>query len=325
MPQETMPSKWTRIVDVGTEFGVRVDALGKTDTQVLEGKVRVYLISERKSRGIELVAGEAVAVGADGRSIRKVAPFKQLLATDFELHPEVDSTRGLIAHFEFEDGPGSSTAVDSSGNGHTGTLLGGASIINDVDRGLVYSGDGDGSHLEFDSTVAVPNLAANGGVTLAAWVKVTNLAGSDNTAAALTLGTTGNNPLVIMSVTSGGLGGYIDSTGGSAQTSFPGAGTDGLVAQDIWTHIAITFDRFNHEAKLYVNGSLDWTVSIGSDTGELDWQGRADVGGYSKYSAKQTFQGLIDDARYYDVVLTSPEIRSLFNDRSFKTRPHRFN
>ena len=74
------------------------------------------------------------------------------------------------------------------------------------------------------------------------------------------------------------------------------------------------FDRFNHEAKLYVNGSLDGTVSIGSDTGELDWQGRADVGGYSKYSAKQTFQGLIDDARYYDVVLTSPEIRSLFND-----------
>ena len=220
-----------------------------------------------------------------------------------------NASAALIAHYEFESG-----FTDSSGNGHTGTVTGGGVIVNDSERGNVYDNP-SASFIDIDSTVAIPNLAANGGMTFAAWVNRDNFTASSSGSltAVIGLGVSGDNPVMLMGVANNGsLGGYFEGDGGSDQVQL--VGTAGEVTNEVWTHIAITYDRANNQAKSYVNGVLSNTFDITAvGDGVLDW-GNAGVGSYeSSTSNQKVFQGLIDDARIYDEVLTASEIRSLFN------------
>lgn len=227
--------------------------------------------------------------------------------------PEPAPEFGLIAHYEFEDGPGSLTAVDSSGNGHTGTLVSGASIVDDPQRGNVYAyQNGSGSHLDIDLSAAIPSLPAEGGLTLAAWIKRDDISVGDFTGV-LVLGHSGDHPVVMMTVNNdGSVGGYVEGDGADRQVKL--TGPSNAVSNGVWTHIALTVDRANDVAKMYVDGIQSGTdIDISSvGDGLLNW-GRADVGALGpNYSATtQTFPGWIDDARIYYEVLREDAIYDL--------------
>ena len=224
------------------------------------------------------------------------------------------ASAGLVAHYEFE---GSTT--DSSGNGRTGTFEGNASITNDAARGNVYYGEkwtsGTGTGMDINAAVAFPNLPTNGGVTLAAWVKRSSNKGSASSLACpIALGAGGDNPIVSIAVTtSGKVYGYIEGTG-SPDSQVAVGGADGAVADDVWAHIAITFDRANDIAKVYVDGlqsGPDVDIS-GVGDGELNWA-YASIGRFTDGHnvEERHFSGLIDDARIYDHVLSASEIAAL--------------
>lgn len=223
----------------------------------------------------------------------------------------------LIGQWEFES-VNAGVTPDSTGNGHDGTLVGDAAIINDPDRGSVLSLTGIASgngYVDINSILAIPNLAANSGATLTAWIKRNDAAGDDNIggdvfANVVGLGTSGNNPTFAMSINSPSnvVQSFVEGDGGSDQAGFAG---DISVQDDVWTHIAVVIDRVNNVGITYVNGVAQTNpadISIVGD-GELDWAfGR--IGELTNGSSSDInhFGGLIDDVRYYDEVLTQSQV-----------------
>ncbi len=67
------------VTDLGTEFGVEVDALGAVETQVLDGRVRVAMLTKDGTPGAarEVRRGEAVRVAAKGSPIQSIAVQSQ--------------------------------------------------------------------------------------------------------------------------------------------------------------------------------------------------------------------------------------------------------
>jgi hypothetical protein len=102
--------------------------------------------------------------------------------------------------------------------------------------------------------------------------------------------------------------GFVEGDG--ADTQYEITGTD-PVAANIWSHIAITYDRLNNEAKTYVNGVLDSTTLIpGVGDGDLAWSDAMLGGGFMTIggSRDNTFMGKMDDVRIYYRVLSQSEI-----------------
>ena len=222
------------------------------------------------------------------------------------------ATAALIAHHEFEGG-----FTDSTGNGHAAVPVGSGSLVSDPERGNVYHNPtttSPRSYLNIDGTVAIPNLPANAGLTLAVWVRrEAYTAGSGgNLVGALALGAGGDAPIASIGVNnSGAIVSYIEGSGGADQVFMSSA--NGLVANEVWTHLAVTFDRANNVGRLYLNGVRtggDFDLSIVGD-GELNWAG-AHVGTLAPGGhLNWDFQGRIDDARVHDEVLSPSQILEL--------------
>lgn len=233
------------------------------------------------------------------------------------------ASAGLISHHEFEG-----NFLDSSGNGHTATVVGSGTLVVDAQRGNVYRNPtttSPRSYLNFDSPVAMPDLPANAGLTLAVWVNRDNYTpGTSGTldpgdlVAALALGAGGDAPIASIGVNgNGALVSFIEgSTVGNDQVFIKSAA--GQVTNGEWTHIAATFDRVNNVAKLYLNGAQlgsDFDISAVGD-GALNWTG-ANIGTLAAPgNANFDFQGLIDDARVYDEVLDASAIAALVPEPS---------
>ncbi len=227
------------------------------------------------------------------------------------------ASAALVAHYEFESAPGGITP-DSSGNGHSGTLEGTSAIVSDPTRGNVYSGQlwttgTIGSGVNINSTIAIPTLAANTGATFAAWINRSTTNGNASSGAyVIGLGESGDNPTMTLGIndTNGNIVGIVEGDGADTQVIVDG---NTAVANGVWTHIAITYDRVNNQAITYVNGVAGPTIDITSvGDGALDWT-NATVGRYTDGNNTTTrhFPGMIDDVRYYDEVLTGAQISAL--------------
>ena len=184
----------------------------------------------------------------------------------------------------------------SAGTEYSGTLNGGATIVNDAQRGDVLSLDGDGDSLTINSLLGQP---AN--VTIAAWV---NLSAADT------------NGSTVMQWPSGRLGLRLDNPSGNMVAFISdGTTTESITAAETvagtgWRHVAFTFDNAGDIAKLYLDGVEVASESIATSitySGSLTSIGGLSVDGYD-------FNGLIDDARVYSRALSADEIVSLAND-----------
>ena len=201
------------------------------------------------------------------------------------------SVPGLVAAYALDDWAGS-TASDTSGGGHPGTLIGGTWVPGKF--GSAASLNGTGDHVD------LPQLGTfyNSGFTLEAWVKKTS-ALQVNAAVVGTWTADGNGgPMIWVDHVSGhyyltlgkGLSNYLDSG------IVPSAGT--------WQHLAATFDGTT--ARFYVNGTLaaskPYTGSVGNSN---TWR----IGAYDS-PAGGFFDGTIDEVRIYDHALTQPQVQT---------------
>ena len=201
---------------------------------------------------------------------------------------------GLVAAYAFNEASGTTTA-DISGNNNTGTLTNGP---------LRAAAGKFGAALSFDGTndyVLVPNsgsLTLTTAMTLEAWVNpaipLSNwkaILQKETDAYFLTASSDQQNRPA---------SGFTRSTGACCAFTYATA----ALASNTWTHVAATYD--GAQVRMYINGvqvsSTPTTGSIQSTTTPLR------IGG-NTYST-EFFQGLIDEVRIYNRVLTQAEIQT---------------
>jgi len=208
-------------------------------------------------------------------------------------------TSGLVGLWSF-DGPdmvAGSTAYDRSGSGYDGTLtaLTAASAVpGKVGQALYFDGNAD--------EITIPNLDAYATRSVAFWLK------------------RGRDPAnwfdgIIACSTTGGWGIGIYDYGGAGSKIYDGnigatsyVSTAGITDRE-WHHVVET--RGGGTLKFYIDGVLD-SSQADSDTydcasGTATYQ----IGNINSTSPK--FQGVIDDLRLYNRVLTATEVSALYN------------
>ncbi len=198
---------------------------------------------------------------------------------------DIYSSEGLVAHWKFDDGSGS-TATDSAGT-NNGTLNGGPTwTAGRIDGALSFDGVDD-------YVVAAPVAAlASDTLTAQAWIRTSEYAGI-------------LNPILTQNAGSGYYF-YVDS-GRPAFYVVVGAiyvraiSTETINAEQ-WYHVAGTND--GSDLKLYIDGQLEDSAD---STGFLGVSGNVHIGLASAFY----YNGLIDDVRIYNRAVTESEFQDM--------------
>src|SRR3989344_5624754 len=211
-------------------------------------------------------------------------------------------TSGLVGYWSF-DGPdmAGNTAFDRSGQGNNGTLTNGpVRALGKIGQALDFDGGDD--LVNAGNSASINSLDT---FTLSAWIKADTLGG----------GSLGR----ILNKDSGFLW-YLASSG---RFIFEAArwATDGVwqtplntISFGTWHHVVVTYDYGStaNAPKFYVDGASKTPTESqtpastkSADTSTL-YIGNSVAG-------VRTFDGLIDDVRIYNRVLTSDEIKRLYN------------
>jgi hypothetical protein len=213
---------------------------------------------------------------------------------------------GLVAHWEFDDGAGM-TAVDSSGNGHDGTLLGDPQWV----AGMIGSGA-----LSFDGSDGLVDVGHDEALdmteelTITAWVNVGNLSTYYFILCKQPSGTAADNyPGNYEFRTEANTGalqfGHQEAEG--QQYTFYTSETSIIAGQ--WYHVAVSFTK-GGLVEFYIDGIPAGSSEQLTNFGILNDEpvrigGRKD--GYS------FFNGILDDVRLYDRALSAVQIQKLYN------------
>jgi hypothetical protein len=202
---------------------------------------------------------------------------------------------GLVAHWTFDEGAGT-TAADSSGNGLNGTLQYGPTWAPPAacPKGSCISFDGSDDYVRVGDAAA---LRLTGDVTVSAWVKPTGARsvqsivskryeyelGAIDGAAPYPLSWTHKQP---------------DGTLVSGQLV-------GAVTPEQWQHVVLVRDGAARQVRGYRNGAFElasgYAVAPGTSSYALNI-GRNPGG-------NQRFRGLIDEVRIYNRALGETEIQ----------------
>lgn len=242
-----------------------------------------------------------------------------------------DTTSGLIAHWKFDDGSGTS-AIDSSGNSNSGTLTNGPTWAAGK-LGQALNFDGADDYVNAGSPTALNNLPA---MTISAWIKPDSFANPGNYIVSKTHGETptftgwlfrvdneSNLKALRFDVD------YNRSLEGSTFDPFQdlwAVSVPNAVQIGQWSHVAVTWDGSKTAAnvKFYVNGALiahcqgcgNWDVN--GDGTRSDDSYKPLIIGYGNVEQSpaykiRPFDGIIDDVRIYNRVLSATEIQQLYN------------
>lgn len=216
--------------------------------------------------------------------------------------PRDPAIPGLIGYWKFDDGAGSG-AVDSSGSGNRGALLNGPEWVPGKWGGAL-SFNGEKAIVTIECGPRLMHLHKSG-LTVSAWV--------------FPRGTKRGH---ILDKSNSNVGwivywkeGRFEFVGDQFQGSELHRSSSGVYPMNAWHHVAATWEGTSSAsgAHLYVNG-------LPADGKGVDGQGaiREDVtsplfiGNQRRYD--RGFDGVIDDVRVYNRVLSAAEILSLFNE-----------
>lgn len=199
-----------------------------------------------------------------------------------------------IAHWKLDDGAGT-IALDSEG-GHDGTLVNGPSWVAGQDGdALDFDGANDRIDVPHADTLSLANT-----MSFTSWINPQSIGGNYNTIIAKDGGGATSNYY---------FGLWQDEIvfGFFAGATFREVFTDGLGIQaGSWQHIAATFDDTANEVLLYLDGSLVHTGVINFSPTAVNADltiGRSPDGEF--------WNGLLDDVRIYDSVLSAADISDL--------------
>jgi hypothetical protein len=204
----------------------------------------------------------------------------------------------IDTYLAFDEGTGT-TATDSTGYGHTGTLNGGASWAAGK-YGYAVSLNGSSGYVSLPTGVA----DGIGDFTIAAWVYWN---GNQTWARIFDIGSNTNRYMYLTPRSGSNVVRFaMTLTGSYGEQSIVGTAA---LPSSAWVHVAVTLSGTT--GTLYVNGTAVGTNSsmsfspfrLGSTT--QNWLGR------SQYSGDAYFNGKIDDFRIYGGALSAAQIAAL--------------
>jgi hypothetical protein len=200
------------------------------------------------------------------------------------------ASAALIAYWPL-DGD-AKDAADS----HDGTLVGGASFVEDADRGTVLKVDG------IDGHVAVPHskdfeFSATSSYSIMAWAYIQAVTGTWQGIIAESRDQ-GDHYGIWITDTGEWMGGGWENRGSRVPTG-------------VWVHVAYVQNGATGRATTYVNGVADWTGGTRNGTGLGDfWIGGAQLPS-TEGPPHEMFGGMIDDVRVYNHALTAAEVKAM--------------
>jgi hypothetical protein len=196
-----------------------------------------------------------------------------------------------VAAYSFDEG-GGLVVGDGSGSGNDGSVSGAGWVVGGkYGSGLLFDGVDDVVTVPDDATLRIPV-----DITLEAWINTSSVTGHRHFV--------GKNFYELS----------VDPSGGGFTTTFEfrtGDGWVGATSGDLtlgeWYHVAGTFD--GSVIRLFVDGVEVETTAAGGTIDQTSSPfrvGTADASG-------DFFDGLIDEVRVYDRVLTPTEIQTDMN------------
>ena len=221
-----------------------------------------------------------------------------VIAASQWMQASCEGETGLAAHWKFDAGSGT-TAVDSSGSGYNGVVAGASWNPAGGVLGGALQFDGNDDYVWI--TQGYRGVTGSNRRTCAAWIKTDQPSGD--------IMTWGD-----MSIDGSGWIVRLDETGALRVDAGGGYifGTT-VLTDDFWHHIAVTSDGSTTDnIVLYVDGRVETTAEVFSQSINTQGTATAKLGVYlGELLSGNYFNGLIDDARIYDRVLTMKEIWSL--------------
>lgn len=270
-------------------------------------------MNKRFSRGFTLIEILVVVsifglISSVALANLQTARQKAEVAAGQQFHATVERSLGVdeIGKWEFDEGLGT-TAVDGSGNGRDGSVVG-ATYINDGISGSALLLDGN----DYITGVGFPNPGENADLTITAWVRPTNVATNN------TLFQAGGSSCTTVSV--GVTGGKVYSA--SSPTAYPIAPTDDEgnptggaaissernAVNNVWQNT--TFVYSGNTLDTYINGVKKSTVTAGTaDCSDEEWTVGASL---TPSSFGYGFNGAIDSVRVFGAALTASEVQNIY-------------
>lgn len=232
------------------------------------------------------------------------------------------SEADLLAYYQFEDGEGSTTLTDVSGNGRDATLVN-MGAGNDWDISDIAFDNDFQNALDFDGTddfVRIPDSPVHdfsaGDFTVEAWI--------------YPYANGGTGQRIVNNRGTGSGGSYkgfqlkidatatawrindasIDDASGNYRAC---ANCGNQYTVDNWHHIAMVYSSALNTLNFYVNGTLDGTVSVPVGYGDIDNNlplaiGAAISANGSEGTYSQFFEGKIDEVKIWNVARTQTQL-----------------
>lgn len=257
------------------------------------------------AESVALVAASPVAVDRRSLPPPRLLPPANVGPGESAPAPAAGLPRGLVAAWRFEDGPGSTSAVDSSGQGHP-------CLLHELDPAIAWVPGKVGGAVDLGRTgwLECPLPEARAGVpfqlSVAAWVRrVGSLKHRDTALFTRQLPSWDQRHLFWF--------GIRDARITVWSWSWSGWTTSPAPDLTVWTHLA--FVHSGGGTAVYVNGVRTGQRSSPQVRGEGLVQSSLTIGAIrfapDPLRVRQHFDGLVDEALVYDRELTDVEVATL--------------
>jgi hypothetical protein len=206
----------------------------------------------------------------------------------------------LVGYWRLDEGSGT-IAYDSSGHGNDGTIMGDPQWVAGK-NGMALDFDGTEDYIDIGLGAGDYFATLNSGLSVAAWINRASTGTYDIAFGA------GRNPV---GTTAGddnnGWKFGIDSGDVVKFTTLGILDYTSTVGVPVgeWSHIAATFNEAGTELKVYLNGEYQETIS---GSGPANPATGLYAVGFGGTWALEFFDGMLDEVRVYNHVLTDPEI-----------------
>jgi hypothetical protein len=273
---------------------------GTYDGSTMDLYVDGVVVASAAHTGALAVTSDPLDVGNKNGSVAPSDTFHGLL-DDVRVYPRAISAAEVqslmqeavnlapAAEYEFD----SSSAIDSSGNGNNGTLVGGPTFTTGV-TGQTIQLNGSNQYVTVANS---SDLNPTSAITLSAWINATDW--------------NGNRRIIQKGNTDDQY--RLTAESGVLKFDVHGVGviTAALPSTGVWHLIIGTYDGTT--MKLYVDGVV---VASAAATGSIAvTSDPLDVGNKNgSVVGSDTFHGDLDDVRIYDRAISASEIQSLLSE-----------